>query len=132
MEQGLETGVAAEGIEVGIVLQPLFVTETIAYCSLEQVERSICFAEMSVGAGGVVEDGGFLGVDGEGARSPVESAFAIAEEQRSAAAEIKCTGIAGFVLDMPLDHLHCLLGWPGGLRPYGPGRGEQFSSWMID
>src|ERR1700761_8302108 len=93
---------AAQCEEVRIVLQPLFVAESVVNCFLKEIKSVVSLSDEVVGAGHVVEDGGFFRVDGQGAICPLKSAFAVADAQRCAGTEVECARIVGMNFDVAL------------------------------
>src|SRR5512146_2670743 len=78
-DQSLEPRIAAQRIEIGIVLQPRAGDPAEAGCRLEAGDGIVETAEGDVNAGGVVFDDWLVCVDGQGLRHPRRSSLRLAQ-----------------------------------------------------
>src|SRR5512137_187634 len=106
LEEGFETGVAAEGIEVAVVLVPALLEEPAARGPLEAVDGLLDVAGERVDAAQVVEEHRVVGVDPPGPAGPFEALLPLAEGDEAVGAHVERPGVVGVEVDVPLDQGH--------------------------
>src|SRR5690606_4401704 len=100
-EHVAEARVAVQGVQVGVVLDPLAVAPAQRNGAFEQVERTVVLAQDGEGAGGVVEDDRFLARGLDRAFGPFDRAFPLAELGQVDRARSQCPAVVGIHLQVP-------------------------------
>src|SRR5450755_364343 len=96
-EKGVEAGIGAQEIEVGIFGGPVFV-ESAVFHNFSQARQGVfSFAEKGVDASDVVENRGFLGVDGQRAARPVVTFGVLTDTREDAGAKVQSAGVVGMI-----------------------------------
>src|SRR5260370_23860436 len=78
-QKRLESRIVAERVEVGVVLQPLAVTEAVLNRFLEAGDRLIGLRQLSVRARHVVQHPPIVPVDGAGSFGPFQASVSVVE-----------------------------------------------------
>src|SRR5437867_9530637 len=98
-------GKAAQRLEVGIVLEPLLVSEAVLDRLFEDRDRLLDLSLLGVRARDIVEDARVLGIYGERAFGPLETSLPLAEPDQRDRAHAQGAGVVRIELQVLLDHL---------------------------
>src|SRR5262245_8313678 len=90
--------------KIRIDFEPRFWAISVVDRPFQQVECLVLFSHKGVSTGRIVEDGGLLGIDGQGASQPVQAAIALAVQQPSGSPEIESPRILRIELNVSLHN----------------------------
>jgi len=85
LEQLLVSGMAANRLEVGVVNEPVYHPPAfpVRKQPLEEIDRPVELSQTRVDAGDIVQGQGVLGIDGESAVGPIQSASALTKRSEA-------------------------------------------------
>src|SRR5690348_3211678 len=100
LHERLKSLIAAQRVEVGIVLEPLAVSESILDRLLETGNGVVDLSHIRVGAGDVVQHAGILRIDRVRPPRPIEPLLPIAKLHQRPGTEVQRAGIIGVQLQV--------------------------------
>ena len=84
---------AADGVEVGIVLDPLLEAEAVRDGFVEAFDGLFGAAELRIVAGDVIEDAGVVGLDGQSPASPFQGTRTLARRAQATTSHVEGSGV---------------------------------------
>src|ERR1700676_5335746 len=99
-EKCVEAGVGAQGIKVRIFRRPILEEGAVLHDFSKAGKGILCLAEKGIDTSHVVEDGGFLGIDGECAARPVVAFRVFPDAREDTRAEIERARVVRMILSV--------------------------------